>query len=221
VITTLKNIPSADAVFNDLVPVLTASYDAFEQATFEARDYFERKKKEIDPYLFAHLARYNALEVLKEKGHDIRSGDDEPGWKLKTLANSGIYLAYYQYRVRILKFKRKVPHPGHSQSRQRYYEQDWEQMRFDWPLLDDSQDYLNMLLLWKVDDNYGLTSFSLACPQGAGTTRDSVSLYWNKVVPMEYLQNILIAPTPEPAAEPLDLPVEENVEIEIDRDCEE
>lgn len=218
--TILKNVPSADAVFNEVIPVLIASYDAFERGTFEAREYFETKQKGVDSCLFAHLARYHALQVLKEKGHDASNADNYQDLKLKPLSNSGIYLAYHQYRIRIFKFKKNIPHPRHSLSRQRYYEQNWEQMAMDFPSLDISQDCLALLLLWSVNNGYSLTSFSLACPQGAGTKRDSVQLYWNRVVPMEYLQNILIAP-PEAPSEPIDLPIEQDIEIEIDRDFEE
>lgn len=219
--TSLRIIPSADAVFNDLKPLLAASYDAFEQGTFEARDYFQRIKKDIDPYVFAHLSRYHAREVLTAKGYSASGIENLPELMLKPLSNSGIYLAYLHYRVRVMKFKREVPHPGRSQSRQRLYEQDWEQLRLDFPDIDDPRDCLGLLLLWRVDESYGLKSFSLACPQGAGTARDSVRLYWNKPIPMEYLQNILIAPPPEQPSELEDLPLEENVEIEIDKDFEE
>lgn len=216
-----KIVSGADAVLNDVIPILTASYEAFERGVFEGRDYFDRKEKAIDPHLFAHIARYSALEVLKGKGLDLNNAGIVPEWRLKSLQNSGIYIAYRQYRVRVLKFKREVPHPGHSLSRMRYYEHNREQMQFDWPLLDDSQNYLNLLLLWKANDDYSLGPFSLACPEGAGTTRDSVELRWIRVVPLEYLQNILIALPSEPPTPPEDLPIEENVEVEIDREFEE
>jgi len=218
-VTTIQRvIPQPDAALNDLFPILVNCCEALELGTFEGRDYFGQRKEQIEPLLFAHIARYTALQVLKER---IATGKDENGhceWELKNLANSGIYLAYRQYRVRALKFKREVLYPGRSQSRQRFYEQEIEQMQIDFPDYDYSQDYINLLLLWRVDDDHALKSFYLACPYGA--TRSSVKLLWNKMVPIEYLQNALVVSSPESSIPPEDLPIEEDIEIEIERDLE-
>jgi hypothetical protein len=214
------NIPKPEAVLNDLIPVLTSSYEAFEFGTFKAREYFEKEKSKMDSYLAAHLARFNAMKKLREKGCDVDDNENHPHYSLKTLSNSGIFLAYDRYRVRMLKSKNgDLPHPGYSQSRHRYYNQDYWQMTIDFPnCAEMAEECINLVLLWNTDSDYSLKSFSLAFPKAAGSTKDSVLVYWNTMIPMEYLQNIIVVPPSLSPVEIKDLPIKLDMEIEIERE---
>lgn len=214
------NIPKAEAVLSDLLPVLTASYEAFEFGTYKAREYFEKEKSKRDSYLAAHLTRFNAMKKLRENGHSVEENEDHPFYSLKSLSNSGIYLAYDRYRLRMLKSHNgDLPHPGHSLSRHKYYNQNYEQMSIDFPnYMDVESECINLVLLWTTDIEYALKSFSLAFPKAAGSKKDSVLVYWNTIIPMEYLQNIIVAPATLETTEIKDLPIKLNTEIQIENE---
>jgi hypothetical protein len=171
----MLEIPNKEIVVKDLSSSFPIMHAALDYGTHKVRDFFDKEERIIDRYLAPNLVRYYALDYFTNHGLERIV--------LGNIPNNGLYLSTEAYNIRILKSKPdKIPVPGHSLSRQQYY----EQANFFFVEASETNNKLNLLLLWDVIGHYQLNKLSLACPRSGGTTRASVSAHWHCSIPQEY-----------------------------------
>jgi hypothetical protein len=219
------DIPEPNEVINDLRPILPTIYEALNKGTLEAVDYLEKLKKEkgfsFDLLFAAHITRYHTFQFLKRNGYNVINGEADFEYEMKDIANSGLYLFYNRYSIRIFKTQNgEVPNPGNSITKQLYYSQQQYEL---FPGITDPARNLNLILLWDVSSTYKLKSLSIACPKSGGKTKESIVMHWKKLIPIEFLQRIsnkipFDPSLKSPKSEIEDLPVylKKKNEIEID-----
>jgi hypothetical protein len=167
-------IPSADDVLADLTPLRPLLYASVRGGVAEARRYFFGAGAEIDPYLFCHIVRFRAKQVLEGEGYSVQE------FELADLANSGLAMTFAGYPIRIRKGDQgQLPAPQ-SQSLLDFYEQ--QQLRLTFP--GEMPGKPNLVVLWDVErPSYEMTkTMVLACP--AGVTRSDVPCHWKVALPI-------------------------------------
>lgn len=168
-------IPDSQKSLQDLQPITPLFYSAFEAATQNVKEFFEREAKQIDNWLAPCLVRYYAKGFLRNAGQDI---DDEPYDLDDSLSNNGLCLSYGNYQIRIWKTSDgHLPVPGPSQVRQAFFNQ---QLSLGFPL---PVGKINLAILWSASASYGLAGLALSCPRGGKETRASVQEYWSVPIP--------------------------------------
>jgi hypothetical protein len=169
---TNTNIPSRaapapeEAVFllRELMPIWPSIVRALEAGTIASREYFDTLQRPVDPFLFPNIVRYHAAEYLREVA--LAEGVD---YEFETLPNNGLKVCFGPYRLRILKADHgDLPVPGHSRSKQFFYQQ-----RFEQQLL-FGEAMMNLVVLWDVDGRGNLTRLDLVRPVAGEETRSSV-----------------------------------------------
>lgn len=174
------NVPDAEEVLKDLMPLVPALYGALEAGTLSAREFFEAKAAPIDPYHGSSHVRWEAKRYLDSLGQDITDCQ----YDREDLSNNGLCLTLKnKYRIRIRKSSDGLlPVPGPSKTMQAFY----HQLAFPQfvPATEASATaLLNLVLLWDTTDDYTLTELVLACPKAGGTEKASVEAHWYVPVP--------------------------------------
>jgi hypothetical protein len=165
-----------DAVLDEVRPVLDILYPIFERAVAETQKYMQSKMEEfrgcdkelpLDPYVFSQLVRFHASELIDSK-------EFTPiGFLFHRLPNSGMYIEYKGYQVRIWKADEgQLPAPGNSLAKQDFYQQEL------FPEIRPRK----LAVLWESFVN-GAVSLILACPSGEGDPWQSGQSHWEITVP--------------------------------------
>ena len=153
-----------------------------------------------DPYLWSHLARYRARNLLSE----VAAGHWSMG---RNLANSGIEIVCNPLVVRVLKTQGSTtPHPGRNHARMKYWSQIPSQIRL--PLIFGGKPMPqtpNLIVDWTVGPDKEIL-LALAKPRGVWKYRGNPRLEWRRAV-------IFGA-----ADEPKFVPSDEDVDVDYDRD---
>jgi hypothetical protein len=171
------NIPGPEETLAQLGPLIPPLYRSIEASVQEARNFFDDRGEDIDPFLFPCLVRYHAKLLLEKTG---QAAD----YELDDLANNGLYLRFAGYQIRILKSDNgRLPVPGPSRPKQEFYNQ---QLEFDFMNSGSDQSHqnlLNLVVLWEVSGLRNLEKLVLVCPKAGSTTRDSVEQHWEIQIP--------------------------------------
>ncbi len=188
-----------DAILEYVNPIWVDSWRAFESGTQHAVAYFKDQSllraQARDPWLFAHLARFQAKTYLAERGHDAHI---DPIW----LASSGVALRYGNIDLRYLKADRGnggangLPAPGWSRRKRAFYRQEIQNPLF---LFDQPREIatVNLVVTWDYDSSGVLTELTCHSPRSGGNTRESVASYW--WAPLRHPATTYAAPSkPEP-----------------------
>lgn len=169
----LHNEPAAQAILAKLARVHPVIHDVLDKSTTEARNFFEKRKRDVDPNLYSDLVRYYAKELLEEPKYK------SIGYVLVVLNKNGLLLIYEQdgcvYRIRVRKADEdgELPISGLSKNMVRFIAQRT-------PLLPGFEDLfvrteeetegepvpttlLKLVVVWDVDASYNLTDAWLAC----------------------------------------------------------
>lgn len=166
-------------VISDITPLVPVLYQALEEGTTQAREYFDSLDRPTDASLYPCLVRYHAKQRLRNQRWSALCDVDD-------LANNGLALTFDRYRIRILKSSHgDIPAPGTSRTRQRFWAQDWTQEAF--PFREDEalelQDIIiNLLIIWDVGPTHNL-NLQIACPKSGDIMPESVEVYWKQPLP--------------------------------------
>lgn len=180
------NIPTPEEVLADLLPILPGIHDALDVGAYKVREYFEREKiknedgsLKIDPWVASNILRYWAKAHLQTMGHDVE--DEQP--EINDIPNNGLSLIYKRYHIKIRKSDNGgVPGPGYSRRMQAFF----QQIPLQFPSQEadrESNQPVNLILLWDVGREYTIRQLAMACPESGEVTRSSVRLHWNLPVP--------------------------------------
>ena len=160
-----------EAVLAEITPVLDVLYPIFEKAVAETQKYMQSKIEEfrgidteipLDPYVFSQLVRFHASELLDSK--ELVS----VGFLFHRLPNSGIFLEYKGYQIRVWKADEgQLPAPGNSHAKQDFYQQEL------FPEIRPKK----LAVLWESVVN-GAVSLILACPSGEGDPWQPGQSHW-------------------------------------------
>lgn len=185
----MAKIPGSEETLFELRGLLAIIWSAIDSATTEAREFFDSREKNIDRCLAPCLVRYHTKLFLTKEGQDVEEEEmvEADDYDLVNVPNNGLYLEYGKYRIRILKSDSgELPAPGISKKRQDFWSQRqtdmFEYLKNEYSEI-TSESRINLIVLWDVFENYGLSSLHLACPQSGGTTKESVSTHWTVSVP--------------------------------------
>lgn len=170
------HMDTPEAVVVELRPILDVLYPIFERAVAETQKYMHSKMEEfrgsdrelpLDPYVFSQLVRFHASELLDSK--EVAS----VGFLFHRLPNSGIYIEYRGYQIRVWKADEgQFPAPGNSHAKQDFYQQEL------FPEIRPRK----LAVLWESLIN-GAVSLILACPSGEGDPWQPGQSHWEVTVP--------------------------------------
>lgn len=176
IISTMRTIPDFDTVYRDIGEFLIVAVEGLEAGTAHAREYYERRKRDIEPPLASTMTRSIAKEHISEK-----CGLSVEEFKQKEIANIGLRAVVRNYRVWIWKSPNDgIPYPGRSSLKRNFLDQ--AQLSFTTPGF--SLPVVNLVLLWNATAKYLLTETYLALPKSApdhffGPT----DVYWCRAIP--------------------------------------
>ena len=216
----MSNVPDPETVLRELSHLLPTVYSSLHYGIFKTKEFFDRQEKEkqkiVNRFLAPNLVRYYTIQALERKGQVLVPGTYP--LDLKAVPNNGICFSYERYDIRILKsYNGDLPIPGHSKSRQEFY----QQLTLDLNVKDTDENATraNLLILWEVDPSYNLQVLSIACPKAGGRTKESVIAHWHCKVPEEILFGNLTPESNLKTVEVEDLPISLNVSAELTEDA--
>lgn len=194
-------VPSFNECYSALKPFFETLERCFEDATREAREYFDQRNRQWDSFLAPHQVRY----LVKEHLSSQHFAPEE--FELEKLAYSGLSVFYQRFHLKIFKsMGGEVPAPGQSRPRRSFYAQQQSLFAALAKTQEDDSDHstVNLIVLWDFDAAHRLSNLWLVCPKAGGNSRDSVQCHWNEKLPllMASVQNV---ETTEPEGE--DLPI--------------
>jgi len=173
-------------------------YKAIESSAVIAKTYFDKlDEQEVDTWLASHIVRYHAGIYIDQRLSKIKGLHREP------LANSGLYLEFKNYRIRIRKSDEgEMPDPGPSLTMQAFYQQrlhGWDSV-----VGDEEPAPVNLLIVWDATRSYVLLGMDLVCPKHGSEDRGSAEKHWKIAIPHP-------AATLRPVrSEPIDIPAAES-----------
>jgi len=158
------------AIAKALAKPIEAIWKAFDRGRAGADEFFAADdRRMMDPHLWAHLARYEAVLSLKEEPKS-----ESYDWAFPH--HSGIKLIAEPYRVLVCKAAGDDPQsPGRNRSRKEFFQQ-LSMTLFGGPRT------ANLVLWWRV--RKGALELALCKPKGLWRFRESAKLEWQ--VPIEY-----------------------------------
>ena len=175
----MLHVPDQATSLRELANIFPVVNSALNYATFKSSWFFRQQEadeyRKIDRYLAPNLVRFYALQAL----HNDKEGD----FNVLNVPNNGLYLTKNNYNIRILKScNGKLPVPGHSLARQKFYRQEQTSFYFleDFDVVEVK---LNLIILWEVTSDYSLGKLSLACPKSGDFKRESVTAHWHCIIP--------------------------------------
>lgn len=164
-------------------------YESLEVGAQEARDYFEARGEDIEPYLASDLVRYVAKKHLIT--NDIEQVFEE-NFGMEDIPLNGLFATYESLNIRILKAQDcKLPTTGHSKSRKDFYQQKIPFSEDEWS--DVSPEHANIIILWHTDSFYHVgESFEIICPKNGGNRKEMLEYHWQITLkPIEILSGTL------------------------------
>jgi hypothetical protein len=169
------NTYDRDKITERLKPIIPLIYEALEMGAQEARDYFEERGKDIEPYLASDLVRYGAKQFLISNG--IESAIEE-SFGMEDIPLNGLFAKYENLNIRIFKVQDcKLPTTGHSKTRKDFYQQKIPFTEDEWS--DISPEHANLIILWRTDSFYHIgESFELICPKNGGYRKEMLEYHW-------------------------------------------
>jgi len=170
-----------------LSPILPEIYAGFENAVFEARDYFAAKSISLDRSALSMLIRLHVKDRLQKMGMtDV---------VLENPALCGLSFRHQDVCVRIWKSEdHQLPDPGASKTRQAYYQ-------YSLPF-DDGKNYRKFVILWNLDGGFHFTLW-LVCPKNFDSETRESEVHWYAPIP-----DLALAITSETkVSRPSDLPI--------------
>lgn len=192
-----KAIPTKEVALRIVAPIAPQIYRAFEHGIERAVAYFTTEKIEPrDPWAFAMIVKLHAREFLRKR-------EEFESVVFDRLSLCGIGFHYQGWTVRLWRSadhdNPKLPHPGRSDSKQRFY----VQMEL-WPengKTETETEELRVVILWDTNRNAQLETLWLVCPKNFNSKTGEISTYWSVELP-----NPILAVEKEPessTAEPL------------------
>lgn len=179
-------LPPYEEVYADFKPILPTFYHALETAIQNAKAQFKLWGKEkVDRFLFSHLVRYFAKDILNTDKLPIfdEFPEEDIEYKFNLLVNNGLSGVYNGYSFRILKSaKGEIPLPP-SKERLKYY----NHQLFMTSLFEDKVSSIikvrpNILILWDINSNYELTQLRLACTKASDLNQTKVQVHFNEPI---------------------------------------
>lgn len=192
------NYPAPDVALKEIASVHRLAFKAIESSVVIAKTYFDKLDEEIDPdpWLAASMVRYHTARYIDQRASRIKGLYREP------LANSGLYLQFKRYRIRIRKSDEgDLPDPGPSQTMQAFYQQrlhGWDSI-----VGDEESAPVNLLIVWDATRSYVLLGMDLVCPKHGSEDRGSAEKHWKIAIPHPAATLRPVRPEPKdvPAAE--------------------
>jgi len=163
--------PTFDDVVTELgSQVISLVYRAFEDATAEAKAFFDEHGVPIEWSLHSDISRFWAKHRLQQAGHDAE-------FEMEDLARNGLMATFAGYPTRIRKSDNGgVPLPGNSEPYMAHLNQQTSWLR------DGSVDpKWNLMTLWETDSNGLLSKLLLALTTSA--TETAVQCAWIREIP--------------------------------------
>lgn len=153
--------------------------EALRRGTLHAQEYADWMDEDIDRALAAAHVRKGARRYLIATEQDVQNEEDID-YEAEFLSNLGLSISAPGVQIRILRSAQGhlLPVPGHSQARQKFYQQSLD---FD-PLplaVDEPAPVVRLVLHWSTDSEYNLDKVYLACPKSGDLTRESVAAHWD------------------------------------------
>ena len=163
-------------------PLLRLIVEALRRGTLHAQAYANWQDEPIDRALAPSHVRKGARRYLIETGQDVQNEEDID-YEAEFLSNLGLLIAATGIQMRVLRSVQgdQLPAPGHSYTRQQFYQQDlWDLMGDQEPPLGETVPAITRLVLhWSTDSEYNLDKVYLACPRAGEVTRSSVQAHWD------------------------------------------
>jgi hypothetical protein len=199
----------AEEIANSLVPFTRRFYRLIEAAIYEAKAYFDEPERELSPTLFANLVRYITKSRWDQFVSQPHAIEDLLGFVRIELPNDGVAFQNTEFYLRCWKADEgSLPPPGHSQAKRQFFAQGsltgthWTQAAMsDVDPAWESPPPSNLVLLWDVDANHGLSVLALVCPEA-----DSEGNYgeaWR--IRLQHPAELEVPPSTEVLASELDL----------------
>jgi hypothetical protein len=148
---------------------IVVAWQAFDRGRVAADDFFAAEdRREFNPHLWAHIARYEAVLSLK--------AESEPHeWDLRLAHHSSIEIRQDGFRVRVGKAAGDGPqNPGRNLERKRFF----QQFGLLGPLF--ASDRMNLILYWRVVR--GELDLGLCKPKGLWSFKGQPKLEWRQPV---------------------------------------
>ena len=188
--------PTPEQALADLSAVIPLLRHGLEAGTLKASEAEEKcfGNDLADPWLRAHIVRYETRSVLLDEGVDIEVDEE--------LALSGLRLSHAGYDIRVLKADSNggMPVPGRSRVKQQFFCQE------SFPEIPTQAG--NLIVLWHLNPDGSLDYLSLACPKHGDTY--SAECYWHVEIPPE--AEFEVPPDSADGPIPDDLPIDRNDE---------
>jgi len=178
-------VVTADEALRRLRNVSPIIYRSLEAGTEKARDFFESRELQVEPFLFSTMVRYFAwLMLTSEKYQDV-------GLKVEKLTNVGIQLKCEGFLIRIWKTgeEGELPPPGESMARQAFYNQQQPFLPFDYSDIEEFAP-VKLAFVWNAGSDHTLSEVYLVCPSAdEGPWRPGM-YHWNARIehPAESIQ---------------------------------
>ena len=174
-------LPSPEDILLTHAPLLRILVAALIEGTRHVQSYVLWQDEALDRTLAPALVRKGAKRFLLRGGESV--SDEEVEYETDSLPNIGLAIGSQGIRIRILKSDGgSLPVPGPSSKRQLFYAQ--QGSLFPVAENGDAQSIaaVNLVLHWRVDDEYSLSRVYLACPKAGALNRASVESYWDEPI---------------------------------------
>jgi hypothetical protein len=169
-----------DDLFQDLKVVFSILATGLDLGTRATQDLHRANKREID-WVFAPCHVRHEVQHYLDKHRDIVENLIK-----EIVPNNGISLRFNGHHIRVWKtVDLAVPLSGASRRTMAFLRQEKLAMKgYFQPLLEDciTENPKNLVVLWEVDEQYGLKNLYLACPREA--TGDTVPDEWEWIRPI-------------------------------------
>jgi len=166
--------PDPEAELAALGPILPALFEAFEQATERAIDFFRHLTAPVNADLYPELVRYYVKSHLEAVGAVV----DE--FEREELGKNGLCISLSSRRIRMWKAHGdEVPPANGSAAKLAFLNQQLPLPMAAFQSL--KQIDFNLVILWNVDGGYHFKGFFLCCPES--TSGSQVNVYWSVPVP--------------------------------------
>ena len=189
-------VPTPEEALQIVSPIAPQIFRSFEYGGSKARDYFEGEKLEYDGSAYAMIVRLHAREHLKKQPEFATVVFDK-------LSMCGISFLFNSWQFRLWKSADhrapKLPHPGHSEKKQRYYVQPYQPDLFPHKKRRKKVGAeLHLVILWNLDKRGNLETLWLVCPQKFTPETGEIKVHWIAEIPNPALGE-QARPTPAPA----------------------
>lgn len=200
------NIPDPEDGLKAVAPIIPALYGALEAGTQAAREFFESRDAEIEPYHASSTARWEAKRFLENQGHAVVDVD----YGVADIAMNGLRVTFNKHVIWILKSSDGLLPVAASGPKKHFYAQ---QLSLAFPDSGPVAGTIALVVLWDVTSDYQLTELVLACPESGDATLASVKAYWYIGIP--HPASVVETQPHETAHEDDDLP---NIKLESDEE---